>query len=169
MPAPPAPGDAFPDLELPDHAGRPRRLSLLVGDDPTVVQTYRGFWCPKEQAWLRTFAGFQDELEVAYVNVVSVSVDPPEVASAFRAGLGARWTFLADVERRYVDELGLRETTDTVHHPYLPAVFVLDPDLTVRAVYNGYWYLGRPGMEELRADLRAVARDLRADWELTQP
>ena len=168
MPAPPAPGDAFPDLELPDHAGRPRRLRLLVGDDPTVVQTYRGFWCPKEQAWLRALAGFQDELEVAYANVVSVSVDPPEVAAAFRAGLGARWTFLADVERRYVDELGLRETTDTVHHPYLPAVFVLNPDLTVRAAYNGYWYWGRPGMEELRADLRAVARELRADWELTQ-
>jgi peroxiredoxin len=100
VPAPPAPGDPFPDLELPDHAGRPRRLRELVGDDPTVVQTYRGFWCPKEQAWLRALAAFQDELEVAYANVVSLSVDPPEVAAAFRAGLGARWTFLSDVERR---------------------------------------------------------------------
>ena len=169
MPSPPAPGDPFPDLELPDHAGRRRTLRLLVGDDPTVVQTYRGFWCPKEQAWLRAMAAFQDELEVAYANVVSVSVDPPDVSAAFRAGLGARWTFLSDVERRYVDELGLRETTDTVHHPYLPAVFVLDPGLTVRAAYNGYWYWGRPGMEELRADLRTVSRELRADWELAQP
>jgi hypothetical protein len=91
------------------------------------------------------------------------------VSAAYRAGLGARWTFLSDVERRYVDELGLRETTDTVHHPYLPAVFVLDPGLTVRAAYNGYWYWGRPGMEELRADLRTVSRELRADWELAQP
>jgi peroxiredoxin len=169
VPRPPAPGDPFPDLELPDHAGRPRTLRGLVGDDPTVVQTYRGFWCPKEQAWLRALTAFQDELEVAYANVVSVSVDPPEVSAGFRAGLGARWTFLSDVERRYVDELGLRETTDTVHHPYLPAVFVLDPGLTVRAAYNGYWYWGRPGMEELRADLRTVSRELRADWELAQP
>jgi peroxiredoxin len=140
-----------------------------VGDDPTVVQTYRGFWCPKEQAWLRAVVAFQDELEVAYANVVSVSIDPPDVSAAFRAGLGARWTFLSDVERRYLDVLGLRETTDTVHHPYLPAVFVLRPDLTVHAAYNGYWYWGRPGTEELRADLRAVSRALREDWELAQP
>ncbi len=39
--------------------------------------------------------------------MVSVSVDPPEVESAFRAGLGARWTFLSDAERRYLDELDL--------------------------------------------------------------
>ena len=168
MTTPPAVGSPFPDLELPDHAGRPRRLRDLAGDDPTVVQTYRGFWCPKEQAWLRAFAAFQDELEVSYANVVSVSIDPPEVSAAFRAGLGARWTFLSDAERRYLDVLGLRETTDTVHHPYLPAVFVLRPDLTVHAAYNGYWYWGRPGMEELRIDLRAVSRTLRDDWELAQ-
>jgi tRNA modification GTPase len=46
--------------------------------------------------------------------MVSISVDPPEVAAAFRAGLGARWTFLCDVERVVQEELGLRETTDTV-------------------------------------------------------
>jgi peroxiredoxin len=158
-----------PDLELTDHGGNVRRLSELVGGDPTILQTYRGPWCPKEQRFFRRLVALQDELEVAYCRMLSLSVDPPEVAFAYRAGLGARWTFLADVERRYVDELGLRETTDTVHHPYLPAVFVLDPDLTVRAAYNGYWYWGRPGMEELRADLRAVSRALREDWELAQP
>ena len=38
----------------------------------------------------------QDEFEVAYAAIVVVSVDPPEVQSAFRAGLGARFTFLSD-------------------------------------------------------------------------
>ena len=56
---------------------------------------------------------------------MSLSVDPPEVSAAFRAGLGARWTFLADPEREHLDALDLREHTDTVHHPYRPAVFVL--------------------------------------------
>jgi hypothetical protein len=71
---------------------------------------------------------------------VSVSVDPPQVAVAFRAGLGARWTFLSDSDRRYQVELSLPETTDTVHRPYLPAAFLLGPGLDVRQAWNGYWF-----------------------------
>lgn len=109
---------------------------------------------------------FQSEVEVAYARIVSVSVDPPEVNSAFRAGLGARWTFLADSERRYVDELGLRETTDLLNNPYRPASFTLSPDLTIRSVFNGYWFWGRPTMEELRHDFCAITREVRPDWEV---
>jgi hypothetical protein len=58
-----------------------------------LLQFYRGFWCPKEQAFFRGLVHLQDEAEVAYTRFVSVSVDPLEVQAAFRAGLGARWTF----------------------------------------------------------------------------
>ena len=157
--------EAFPDLELPDHAGRARRLSELVSGDPTVVQFYRGWWCPKEQAFFRRLVALQDEAEVAYAGIVSISVDPPPVAAALRAGLGARWTFLSDHERIWIEQLGLRETTDTINNPYLPAVFVVDPDLRIHSAYNGYWFWGRPTNEELRQDLRAVTRAIRPDWE----
>jgi hypothetical protein len=53
-----------------------------------------------------------------------------------------------------------------VHHPYAPYTFVLRPDLTVHSAYNGYWYWGRPTLEDLRQDLRAVSRALRPDWEV---
>jgi hypothetical protein len=86
-----------------------------------------------------------------------------------RAGLGARWTFLSDEERRHTDPLGLRETTDTTNDPYLPTVFVLHPDLTIAARYDGYWYWGRPGPEELRADLRAVTARIRPDFDPPRP
>ena len=82
-----------------------------------------------------------------------------------RAGLGARFTFLSDSDRRYLDVLGLRETTDTVHHPYLPAAFTLFPDMRIHNSYNGYWYWGRPTHEELRQDMRAITRAIRPDWE----
>src|SRR5262249_25565082 len=104
---------------------------------------------------------------VAYSRLAVVSVDPPEVQAAFRAGLGARFTFLSDARRRYLDELGLRETTDTVHDPYRPAAFSLYPDLRVHASDNGYWLLGRPTHEELRQDLRAITMAIRADWVLS--
>jgi peroxiredoxin len=164
-----APGGAFPDLVAADHSGSPRRLSELVAGDPAILHTYRGWWCPKEQAFFRRLVAFQDDLEVAYARIVSLSVDPPPVAAAFRAGLGARWTFLCDPERTALERLGLRETTDTVNDPYVPAVWVLRPDLSVHAAYDGYWFLGRPTLDELTRDLRAIARSIRPDFEAPLP
>jgi peroxiredoxin len=162
----PAAGDTFPDLELPDQTGRTRTLSELAGGDPLVLVTSRGWWCPKEQRFLRGLVALQDEIEVAYSRLAIVSIDPVEVQAAFRAGLGARFTFLSDEHRRYMQELDLRETTDTVHDPYLPAAFSLFPDLRVHAAYNGYWFWGRPTNEELRRDFRAITAAIRPDWEL---
>ncbi len=159
------PGAQIPDLTLPDHMGNPRRLSELVGGDPVLLHFFRGWWCPKERQFFRRLVDLQDDAEVAYTRFVSVSVDPPPVQAAFRAGLDARWSFLSDTERRYLDLLGLRESTDTVHHPYIPTCLVLTPDLTVQAGYNGYWFWGRPSMDELRHDFRTVTRAAHTDWE----
>lgn len=159
------PGTPVADFELSDHAGNTRRLSELVAGDPTVLQFFRGFWCPKEQAFLRRLVALQDEAEVAYCRFVSVSVDEPRVSAAFRAGLGARWTFLSDPARTVQARLGLRESTDTLNDPYVPAVFTLAPDLTIHAAYDGYWFWGRPTMEELRRDMRAISREVRPDWQ----
>jgi peroxiredoxin len=161
--------ERFDDLELVDHGGNRRRLAELVGGDPAVLQTYRGPWCPKEQRFFRRLVQFQDEAEVSYTRMLSLSVDPPEVAAAFRAGLGARWTFLCDPDRTALDQLGLRETTDTVHNPYVPAVFVLLPDLGVHRHYEGYWFWGRPTLDELIRDLRAASAQIRPDWQAPTP
>ena len=161
-----SPGERFPDLELPDHTGRSRRLSELAGGDPLVLITSRGWWCPKEQRYLRELVRIQDEFEVAYTRIVVISVDQPEVQAAFRAGLGARFAFLSDAERRWIESLGLVEVTDTLHHPYRPAAFTLSPDLTIHGVYNGYWYWGRATMEELRRDMRSISRAIRDEWEV---
>jgi peroxiredoxin len=160
------PGERFPDLDLPDHTGRPRRLSELAGGDPLALFTSRGWWCPKEQRYLRLLTDLQEEFEVAYARIAVVSVDPPEVQSAFRAGLGARFSFLSDADRRWLPRLDLLETTDTVHHPYRPAAFALFPDLRIHSAYNGYWFWGRPTMEEIRRDMRAITMAIRPDWRL---
>ena len=74
-----------------------------------------------------------------------------------------------DPDRAVQAQLGLRETTDTVHDPYAPAVFTLFPDLTIHRAYDGYWFWGRPTLEELRGDLRAITRSIRTDWEAPTP
>ena len=162
-------GGHVPDFELLDHAGNPRRLSQLVGGDPTVLHFYRGWWCPKEQAFFRRLLALQDDAEVAYSRILSVSVDSPEINAAFRAGLGARWTFLSDPDRRVQTRLRLRETTDTLNDPYVPAVVMIGPDLPIHTLYNGYWYWGRPTVDELVKDLRGISRALRPDWEAPTP
>ena len=157
------------DFELLDHAGNQRRLSQLVGGDPTVLQFYRGWWCPKEQAFFRRLLALQDDAEVAYSRILSVSVDSPGVNAAFRAGLGARWTFLSDPDRQVQTQLRLRETTDTLNDPYVPAVVVIGPDRRIHSLYNGYWYWGRPTLDELVKNLREISRALRQDWEAPTP
>jgi len=158
------PGSAFPDLDLPDHTGRERRLSELAAGDPVALVFSRGWWCPKEQRHLRELTALQDEFEVAYTRIVVVSIDAPEVQAAFRAGLGARFTFLSDAERRWLPRLGLLEESDTLHEPYRPTAFTLHPDLAVHRAYDGYWYWGRPTSEDLRQDMRAISRAVREDF-----
>jgi hypothetical protein len=51
----------------------------------------------------------------------------------------------------------------------IPHTLVLEPGLIVSRVYNGYWFFGRPSVEELRQDLRAVLRKCRPDWDITSP
>jgi len=159
------PGARFPDVDLPDHTGRARTLSEIAAGDPLVVVFSRGWWCPKEQRYLRELTRLQDEFEVAYARMVVVSVDAPEVQSAFRAGLGARFVFLSDAERRWLRPLGLHEETDTLHEPYRPTAFTLLPDLTIHSAYDGNWYWGRPTAEDLRRDMRAISRAVRKDFD----
>ena len=163
------PGGSFPDIALPDHDGVVRTLSELTAGDPLIRHFYRGWFCPKERAWLPELLALAERAEVAYTAVASVSVEPPPVQAAVRAGLGARWPFLSDEHRSAQGELDLLEHTDTVHHPYVPTVFVLFPDLTVHAVYNGYWFWGRPCVADLWRDLREVTRRVRTDWQVPAP
>ena len=51
----------------------------------------------------------------------------------------------------------------------IPHTIVLEPGLIVFKVYNGYWYFGRPTVEELRQDLRMVLRKCRPDWDISDP
>ena len=51
----------------------------------------------------------------------------------------------------------------------MPTVFTLFPELRIHRVYNGYWFWGRPTMEELRRDLREVSREIRDSWEPPPP
>ena len=72
--------------------------------------------------------------------------------------------------RRIVQkDLDIAEYTDPINNPMIPHVIVLEPGLVIHKIYNGYWFFGRPTMEDLRQDLRAVSKKCRPDWDITTP
>ena len=114
---------------------------------------------------LRHFVELQEELTINYCKLAVVSVDPPEVSAAFRTGLGAKFPFLSDHERKVVQALDMTETSKSRGVTAIPYTFCLLPDLTVHNLYCGYWYVGRPTLDELRMDLRAMMKKVRADFD----
>jgi peroxiredoxin len=162
------PGSRFPDYELTDHTARRRRLSELQGNDPMVVILSRGAFCPKDRRQAEGLIELHREMEVGYCQLVSISTDNLTETNECRSGVGAHWPFLSDAGRFVQRDLDIVEYTDPVHNPMIPHVIVLEPGLIIYKIYNGYWFFGRPTVEDLRQDLRAVARKCRPDWDITR-
>jgi peroxiredoxin len=163
------PGGRFPDYELPDHTGVPRRLSELQGDDPMILTLARGHYCPKEHQQHLDLAAFQAKIAVAYTSIATIATDPHHTIQEFRASVGASWPFLSDPGRIVQQDLDIAEYTDPENNPMIPHTFVLEPGLVIHSVYNGYWFWGRPSIDDLWRDLRAATRASRPDWDLGTP
>jgi cold shock CspA family protein/peroxiredoxin len=169
-------GDVFPDFELPDHRKKLRRLSRFTAPSlldeklgfadgyPLIVVFGRGFFCPRDQQQMRQLVQFQSELAVNYGKLVTVSADPPMVQAAFRAGLGANWPFLSDERREVIKRINILDETEGEYaYTAQPYTFVLRPDLTIHRIYDGWFFVGRPTLEELRHDLREIMQS-RSDY-----
>jgi len=163
------PGATFPDYELTDHTGKRRKLSALQGPDPLVVVLSRGGFCPKDRRQHEGLVQLHREMMVGYCRVVTIATDALMELNEFRSGVGAQWTFLSDPARKIQKDLDIAEYTDPGHNPMIPHTLVLEPALRVFSIYNGYWFFGRPTVEELRRDLRAVLQRCRPDWDITDP
>jgi peroxiredoxin len=161
------PGVIFPDYELSDHSGAHRKLSDLQGPDPLILVLSRGGFCPKDRRQAEGLVQLHREMEVGYCRLVTISTDNLLETNEYRSGVGAHWTFLSDAGRKVQQDLEIAEYTDPTHNPMIPHTIVLEPGLIVFKVYDGYWFFGRPTMEELRQDLRAVLKKCRPDWDIT--
>jgi peroxiredoxin len=163
------PGAKFPDYELSDHTAKHRKLSELQGPHPMVVVLSRGGFCPKDRRQHEGLLQLHREMEVAYTRLVTISTDNITLTNEFRTGVGAQWPFLSDPSRVIQKDLDIAEYTDPTNNPMIPHVIVLEPGLIIYKIYNGYWFWGRPTVEDLRQDLRAVTKKCRPDWDITTP
>jgi peroxiredoxin len=115
-------------------------------------------------------ADLQPELAVNYCKLVVVWTDNPASTRAARQELGAAFPFLCDHERNVIVALDIVDTTDA-NHPRIaiPYAFVLDAERVILKIYNGWWYVGRPTVEELRMDLRALMSQRQGWWYENTP
>ncbi len=170
------PGDRFVDVELPSHENKLVKLGNFTQPSlmdchtgftdgyPLIVVFYRGFFCPRDRQQLSQLVQFQNELAINYGKLVTISVDPPIVQAAFRAGLGAQWSFLCDEKRELIAQINILDSTEGEYaYRAQPYTFILTPDLTIYKIYNGWFFVGRPTVEELRHDLRAIM-ETRSDY-----
>ena len=162
-------GAVFPDYELSDHTANRRKLSELQGQDPMVLILSRGGFCPKDRRQHEGLVQLHRELEVGYCRLVTISTDNIIETIEYRSGVGAHWPFLSDTDRKIQKDLDIVEYTDHLHNPMIPHTIVLEPGLVIYKIYMGYWFFGRPTVEELRQDLRAVSKKCRPDWDITTP
>jgi peroxiredoxin len=114
-------------------------------------------------------AAFYPEINVAYTKIVTISTDNILETNEFRSAVGAQWPFLSDAGRKIQKDLNIQEYTDPHNDPMIPYTLVLEPGLVIYSIYNGYWFWGRPSIEDLRRDLRAVTQKIRPDWDITKP
>jgi peroxiredoxin len=163
-------GAKFPNFELPNHNGEPTKLSQVVRGWPTILIFSRGWYCPKDRRQQQNYVDYlQPELRVNYCNMVTVSTDNVMTTGEVRDQLDADWTFLSDTEKKVLNDLQMVDKTDEAHgEVFIPYTFVLDRDRTIYKIYNGWWYLGRPTVEEIRMDLRELM-SRRDDWVYKDP
>jgi peroxiredoxin len=163
------PGAVFPNYELSDQTAKHRKLSELQGQDPMVLVLSRGAFCPKDRRQAEGLLQLYREMEVGYCRLVTISTDNITQTNENRNGIGAHWPFLSDPRRIVQKDLDIAEYTDPINNPMIPHVLVLEPGLVIHKIYAGYWFFGRPTVEELRQDLRTVSRKCRPDWDITTP
>ena len=162
-------GTKFPDYDLPDQTGKHQKLSGIQRGDPMIVVLSRGGFCPKDRRQHEGLVTLYREMEVGYCRMVTISTDNLLETNEFRTAVGAHWPFLSDPGRKVQKDLDIAEYTDPTHNPMVPHTIVLEPGLVVHKIYVGYWFFGRPTVEELRHDLRAVLQKCRPDWDLSDP
>jgi peroxiredoxin len=164
-------GAAFPDYQLPDHTGTPRRLSEIQGSDPMIIVLAREAYSAKDQRQHEGLVQLWSEMKpgVGYCRMVTITTSDPQETFNYRSGVNAEWPFLSDTERIVQRDLDIAEYTDPAHNQMVPHTIVCAPGLVIYKIYNGYWFFGRPTVEELRMDLRAVLRQCHWDWDLSDP
>lgn len=145
-------GDRFPEVRLPTSTGTVFSSSQL--GHAALYLFYRGDWCPFCRTELSALNDYYGAIRGAGVDLLAVSVDPPDVSERLRQHLGVPFTFLSDTEGKLLDSIGIRHRgghgdSDIAY----PAQVLVDRDGIVRWTFRADSYRQRAHPEDI---LRAI-------------
>jgi hypothetical protein len=147
-------GRTFPDYQLPDHAGSPRRLSELQGEDPLILTLARGHYCPKEHTAAPQLAAFYPQIAVATRRSPR---SPPTTTRRSRSSrLGRRAVAFLSDRNAPSNGISTSRSTPTRRTPMIPHTLVLAGLIHRITTATGS---GRPSVETSARTARGDARD----------
>ncbi len=144
------PGDAAPDLVLPDRDGRTLRLSELLAAGPAVLMFVRGGWCPYCTLTLRAYQDALPAIVRAGGQVLAVTPQPPPLCAHVAARDGVAFPILSDAGNVVADSYGVAYELDPTLHDFYRS---LDHDLPR---INGDWRLPLPATFVIGRDGRVL-------------
>jgi peroxiredoxin len=173
----PQPGDPMPPFVLPDEAGNPVSLEMLLHKGPVAITFHRGHWCPWCRISIRALVQVQGEIEAAGGHVVAIMPERQKFAAEFKNDAHSPFPVLTDLDNGYALSVNLavwlgpdvaRELSslgrslpdyqgnETWMLP-IPATFVVGRDGLVKARFVDPDFRRRMAVEELIAALRSAA------------
>jgi len=127
-----APGDAFPDWQLPDQGGKTVSAKDLAG------KSYLLWFYPKAQTpgCIAEGRGLRDKIEefrARGIEIVGVSFDAPEANAAFVQAEGFPFRLLSDRDRTLARAVGAADSPDA---PVARRIsYLVGPDGRVKRAY----------------------------------
>jgi len=106
-----------------------------------ILVLSRGHVCPKDHQQHVQLAAFYPQLVAGYTQIVTIATD----------------------------NIIIQEYTGPHDDPMIPHTLVQMPGLVIHSVYNGYRYWSRRSIDDLYRDLPEVTREIRPDWDLSEP
>ncbi len=153
-------GDRFPSYALADQGGAIRRGPAQSGSNATLVDVYRGDYCPFARHELADLTAHADEFRKLGVEVVGISADPIERSKMLSRFLRTSIPLLGDNSESVLAPLGLVQ-----HHQSgepdnaIPAFVILDRDGIVRWIFTSPYYRELPRIDTLLEAAKSVVSE----------
>lgn len=153
-------GDQFPDADLTDAHGNKVAFRDLLSNGPTIINFYRGEWCPYCNLEINAFQRLLPAIKLKGAQMVAISPQTPDKSLTVAEKHALEFPVLSDVGNKLARDLGLVfNLPDALKTAYTNFGFPL-PD------YNGddSWTLPIPATYVVDASGRITYAFVDADY-----
>jgi peroxiredoxin len=173
-------GQSAPDFTLPDAFGQEVSLKALLAKGPTVINFYRGEWCPFCNIELRALQEALPQIEALDATLVAISPEKPDhgivvaeknkltfpVLSDFGNKVARQFGVVFQIgedvktfsKNVFKNDIALRNGENSYELP-VPATYVVDEVGVIRFVHVDVDYMtGRAEPEAIVTALKALSR-----------